>query len=814
MSISQEVFNTLIDMGIGLTLAHEAASRYHNAGPAVDWCFGDGANWTAESQVTHGQSSKSSTSIHNIDTPVEQQEACSDTLIPSPRPPEILLQSNNPFLTTQNSGKSANSPVPQYQIAEHQVQSEPNSIDQIQKNDDLAQAIALSQQTAANTEPLNYQDEKRGQKQGLGPNSNDCDEKGNRQERNLRAGGAPPPSPQNEEIVPSYFGPSNKNNHDGSMSLVPSQNQNGNDVASKEDADLDKAIQESLMTASFHSASNVKDQKTIVPSKREEKAPLVFFSQSGDYTYAAHLLQAFVTIPEFCKRIQSALSPPCSEFAKNRGVLLNELLQAAETETNSFMFVDEHINTLYKDSTMGSGVRNPLPPADAAINFQSLLIDFWKDLVNESVETEAKSAEEAVQRTKDSQRLFETCLFHAPTTHPTFVNFNNAPPHNNVHSQLAAIFWGNQDKSLSTSTPNVDDAGGMEGVMAISEPSDVLTVMIHADGRIGNGEREQWQLDEEIVLDRFLYENAAWTANRRGLQAISLGNARRTQEKIDRLTLHEGHDYLESLQTAIKHLESTIANKSTCSKADQREMMKIKLETTHQIISAKVDVLRKDLDEYKKEAGDKVFEVDDPAMKKHVYTLSAVLMYDGNVIGSKHLYMYLKHEDHWWKIIEHEAEKVNWEDIKGDKTGLWLDGGAYLLLYNRISPRVIPQLIPDNSTSSCSQVNIQAGQVALPTTTDPSESTSPPALSTPGSSSEPTTTSFCNQNTSKSQTDQPDLDKATGADLIDLSGMTPSTEEDMWIEDSNARSVVALQEKNEESNKLKKDKGDDDTAMF
>lgn len=41
-----------------------------------------------------------------------------------------------------------------------------------------------------------------------------------------------------------------------------------NNAASKEDADLDKAIQESLMTASFHSASAEADKERPQPTKR------------------------------------------------------------------------------------------------------------------------------------------------------------------------------------------------------------------------------------------------------------------------------------------------------------------------------------------------------------------------------------------------------------------------------------------------------------------------------------------------------------------------------------------------------------------
>lgn len=40
-------------------------------------------------------------------------------------------------------------------------------------------------------------------------------------------------------------------------------------------------------------------------------------------------------------------------------------------------------------------------------------------------------------------------------------------------------------------------------------------------------------------VDRFLQSNAAWAANKRGLQAVSAGSARRIKEKIESLTQYD-----------------------------------------------------------------------------------------------------------------------------------------------------------------------------------------------------------------------------------------------------------------------------------
>jgi len=44
MSVDDNVFRSLVDMGIGPTLARAAAVRFTHPDAAVNWCFGDGAN--------------------------------------------------------------------------------------------------------------------------------------------------------------------------------------------------------------------------------------------------------------------------------------------------------------------------------------------------------------------------------------------------------------------------------------------------------------------------------------------------------------------------------------------------------------------------------------------------------------------------------------------------------------------------------------------------------------------------------------------------------------------------------------------------
>jgi hypothetical protein len=44
MSTDENVFRALTDMGIDSVLARAAAQRFTHVEPAINWCFGDGAN--------------------------------------------------------------------------------------------------------------------------------------------------------------------------------------------------------------------------------------------------------------------------------------------------------------------------------------------------------------------------------------------------------------------------------------------------------------------------------------------------------------------------------------------------------------------------------------------------------------------------------------------------------------------------------------------------------------------------------------------------------------------------------------------------
>lgn len=88
--------------------------------------------------------------------------------------------------------------------------------------------------------------------------------------RHVRAS-APPPSPGVEQADPldgvPFFGPTNKDDPDNKLAVaLPNAASNSN----KEEEDFQRAIQESMMTASFHSTGSVAAEDLPPAGERED----------------------------------------------------------------------------------------------------------------------------------------------------------------------------------------------------------------------------------------------------------------------------------------------------------------------------------------------------------------------------------------------------------------------------------------------------------------------------------------------------------------------------------------------------------------
>ncbi|WVF71016.1 hypothetical protein IAT40_005812 [Kwoniella sp. CBS 6097] len=708
MSVSESTFTALKDMGIEPRLAREAASRYHNVEPAVNWCFGDGADWTPEPSRPDPSPSYNSFTPQNAEgTSVEHREVIDvDTppiTDPSPEPPYTHLASNNPFRNPYQQGPvTATVDSQPYQSSHLQTHKPPlparplpitgtahqqpllsttptpsytpTIVDDDENDEELRKAIALSQADMGRSEGT------------IGGEPMNEDQKRSERERSVRANGPPPPSPDGDndlgenrdaagrggDIQP-LFGPSSKTDEDGKMALVPSTQ--NNTTMSKEDEDMDRAIQESLMTASFHSASAIKDSERPQPVDRPEGAPLIFWSESGHSTYAANFLQAMYAVPQLREAVEDVLNTEGASPPSYGGVQLFQLHEMAKMNRKSFVEVDDILRVL-------RGGREPgqLPPGQATKDFHSTIAHEMTTMILTKTGA-APDPNDWKAIAEDSQRLMKTEVDGEPphrSTHVIFQRKQNTP--SDIYSHLADLIW---DSDMSG--------------QGIIELGDILTVFI--DWAYG-APRNVWRLDERVVLDRYLKSNAAYAAQKRAHQSVMAGDARRMREKIDNMTMHEGQNYHASLKTLIEHLGSSPPSDDAMQNESRREM-KEKLEKILAVLERKVGEYNaelKTIEEAASSAG--AFETDDPEYNKHVYTLRSILFHDGALVGGNHLFAYIKDEQGGWlKVQEHEAERVEWDTIARDKTGLWMDGGPYMLLYSREGPRPQQQETDDPSQS-------------------------------------------------------------------------------------------------------------------
>ncbi|ODO12141.1 hypothetical protein I350_00927 [Cryptococcus amylolentus CBS 6273] len=633
MSASSETLESLLAMGIEPVLAREAASRFHTADAAVNWCFGDGADWKPEAarEPTPGYST-SFNPRHSEGTSIQHREVVevADSPAASPKPSRSQFASNNPFRTSPSV--PARPTTSTTLAAPGSSAHEAISVDD--EDEELKKAIALSQ----------------GQ--------------GQEQEGRGRAdGGPPPPSPSGVGDGPditSLFGPSTKEDN-GNMSLVPSgQNDHGR---SKEDAEMDKAIMDSLMTASFHSASAQQEKDKPVPKQRQEGAPVVFYSESGKYTPLAHILQAYGAIRELREIYHRVALPTSDSVVEPRIESLAGLFDKNDLDAQSFTDADGVI----KSATDGASI-TLLPPLGSALEFHEMMADEFS--LHIKVKTEESTGEEKELYRQYSSRAFETTLTSAQTSQASYVQLRKGPAGYDIYTQLGNLFW-------PPSSSSSEDVG-----LSIIEPADILFVGLGyaAEAKMG----ELWKLDKEVVLDRFLERNKLWAANRRGLQGVAEGDLRRGEEKMEKLLKHE-------------HLDTTITS-SKSSRAQSQQILRDKVSTVHEALKARKESLEVELEGHRKAASAGAFDTDDPEYLQHVYDLKAILFHDGALVGNDHLYVYVKGDDgRWWKIKEHECTEVSWEAIRDDRTGIWMEGGPYALVYVRTSPR---PLSPSSSSAA------------------------------------------------------------------------------------------------------------------
>ncbi|KAJ9123235.1 hypothetical protein QFC22_001430 [Naganishia vaughanmartiniae] len=183
-----------------------------------------------------------------------------------------------------------------------------------------------------------------------------------------------------------------------------------------------------------------------------------------------------------------------------------------------------------------------------------------------------------------------------------------------------------------------------------SSLSHILPISISRTARNVWGDISPLLLEEDLYMDRFMAENASKVAQIRGNEGISKRKVETLQEELKRWTTH-------------KHFERKLAEA-------EDEASKTEVQT----------ILDKELEEEQQKAKDCW---DQSEMNKYKYTLRGVCFYAGWIARTS-MYCYVKSDaGSWWKISDTTVETTTFDEMKGDRTGLYFDTGAYLLVYAR-----------------------------------------------------------------------------------------------------------------------------------
>ncbi|KAL7419847.1 hypothetical protein Q5752_005763 [Cryptotrichosporon argae] len=482
-------------------------------------------------------------------------------------------------------------------------------------------------------------------------------------ERGVRAS-APPPSPSRE--LGPFFGPSDKEDRDGKLAVVPAGNQNQN---VNEDADVQRAIEESMMTASFHSLPDV---PVAIP--RLPDAPVAYYAPTRPS--AALFIQALAAVPQLQGVFASAdsiraipleaerrlpahayaapLARLAGLFAIQRDGDGDDARPApAAAHAHSFADVDKDVRAICG----GLDVHETGLPPIQAITTQ------W--LVRLPAALAALGAADA--------GLFNTTLTgpHVPTQSHVLLTRDRAGPRD-LHGALAHALWD----------------GEGEG-QAIRNLADVVVVVLR---RFTGTSAAPWAIEQEVCLDRYLESNAQWAVHLRATQSVVKGEMERLREQAERLRTYESRDVARTLETVGRYLASKPSKDPL--DAELAAELASKVDKVRTAIADKLAALDTDLAN-KQRAVDGLFDDPPPERQQHKYKLRSVLWHDGFTTPGRHQYAYVQRGDAWWRVQETDVTRVEWSDVAADTTGQFTDGGPYVLVYSRDGPRPGPSALTD-----------------------------------------------------------------------------------------------------------------------
>ncbi|KAJ9106050.1 hypothetical protein QFC20_004111 [Naganishia adeliensis] len=451
-----------------------------------------------------------------------------------------------------------------------------------------------------------------------------------------------------------------------------------------------------------------------VPLKQDE-APMAISVLWDNGLYAANIIQCLMATPQFQVAVASVDLPTSSESTgPSRFVSVsarrrtfsdlafrkagNERLKALVDLSRFF----QNSSNAYVTTLLGMNTLFDVAPSTdvsrSAITFLQQVVVSWLESDPNRTSDPALAIDPALRQQFNPLFVSKTTLLNSNETEMNAVSaytLNYSPSSgNSITDLIAAELW--------LDSPN----------RFFASVSDVLPIVVTRGAKNVWGETKPLVFGEDLYMDRFLAKNASQVAQIRGNEGLSKKKIENIQEELQKWTTHKRIDISATLDRTLKHFERKAENTLDQAIKDQVAEIIEKLKDAGTSIATRKEELQKELEEEQQKSKDCWHQ---PGMNQErttialtlqaQYTLRGVCFYAGWIARTS-MYCYVKGQsDTWWKISDTVVEPATFEQIKEDRTGLYFDSGAYLLVYARQTS--------DSPSAEAQEVNVDLYDQAI-----------------------------------------------------------------------------------------------------
>ncbi|KAH9474579.1 putative ubiquitin carboxyl-terminal hydrolase K02C4.3 [Psilocybe cubensis] len=460
-----------------------------------------------------------------------------------------------------------------------------------------------------------------------------------------------------------------------------------------EDHTLNEAIQ-----ASLQDFQEDVDVSPFSDSLREGGRPIALRTRTKELAYGALVIQALFFIPQVRATVSNFRLPriePSAQLGHPSRIMWNliELFTNMDLAQLAAIIDNELLPAMFTER-LTPGQSLPDASADIVKHVAGLI--------------EQHAAAQATEEDEMEERLFSF-------THGNVVlNNQDAAIKSNRSSEdgiVVTVEYGDSVLHNDLISCISDNLNKIEPTCSshdvIIRPSDVITFQLR---RLPNASSSKTSPDpfvypKSLYLDRFMFDNLAFTNNKRKQERRMLEEIENLKAQKEKLTRSDNRDSLQTLRNTVYYYE--FIAKSDGDRAREARLQRV-TENLRDILTgleAKVEDIDRQIEKLQAEVA---VVYDCPELQQYQYDLRAVLVHSG-LPGRKHIYSYVQDiEGVWWKTVDHEVTEVPEETVLTDPTGLHLGAGPYMLFYSRhlthdqlheplVWPNVFSEAVADNN---------------------------------------------------------------------------------------------------------------------